>query len=423
VSHVVFVESNTTGSGRLAVERLLASGDRVTFLTRSPAKYPFLAAAPGLEVVEVDTNRRDAVAASVTAVGRRRTIDALLTFSEFYVETVAALARHHGFPFLDPAVAARCRSKPATRRALRAAGLPTPDFHLVASEEEAAALAETLSYPVVVKPPGDSSSTGVLRVEDPEALLRQFRFLSSWRENVRGQPLSGEVLVESLLTGPEYSVETLTLPGGETRVLGVTDKHLSAPPHFVELGHDFPSAAPAGRRRALEESASAALSAVGYDFGPAHTEVRWTAEGPVVVEINPRLAGGMIPELIEFATGVDVLGAWLALLLGRPLDLQARRAGTASIRFLTASRAGTIVHIDDRSAEEPLVRAVHIGREVGAQVKPAEDTYDRLGFVITAGPDREETIRAADRARDLLRLEIDDGRGEVGRVASAGRPS
>jgi hypothetical protein len=56
-------------------------------------------------------------------------------------------------------------------------------------------------------------------------------------------------------------------------------------------------------------------------------------------------------------------------------------------------------------------------------VKPAEDTYDRLGFVITAGPDREETIRAADRARDLLGLEIDDGRGEVGRVASAGRPS
>ena len=40
--HYLFVESNTTGTGALAVTRLLERGARVTFLARHPEKYPFL---------------------------------------------------------------------------------------------------------------------------------------------------------------------------------------------------------------------------------------------------------------------------------------------------------------------------------------------------------------------------------------------
>ena len=59
------------------------------------------------------------------------------------------------------------------------------------------------------------------------------------------------------------------------------------------------------------ETAIAALDAVGFDFGPAHTEVRLTPAGPVVVEINPRLAGGMIPELVAHALGINLVAAVL----------------------------------------------------------------------------------------------------------------
>jgi cysteine synthase A len=421
VSHLVFVESNTTGTGRLAVERLLAAGDRVTFLTRSREKYPFLAilaaAAPGFSVIDAETNDAAALTARIAALhrtpavgatGATGAVDAVLTFSDFYVDIVAVVAERLGFRYLGPAPARICRSKLLTRSTLRAAGLPVPEFGPAASVDEALLLARRLGFPCVVKPPSDSSSFGVRVVAGEAELAAHVRGLAAMTTNVRGQRLDGTVVVEGYLAGEEYSVETVTLPGGALHVVGVTDKYLSAPPHCVELGHDFPSALPPPRRAAVAAAAAEALAAVGFDFGPAHTEVRWTAGGPVVVEINPRLAGGMIPELVRHATGIDLLAVLLDLLLGRPARLVPERDETAGIRFLTAGEAGRLraVHGLDEARRLPAVREAVVYRPEGAVVQPAENAYHRLGHVLAAGADRARVIADLERARALVRVEV-----------------
>lgn len=410
MTHFVFVESNTTGTGQLAVERLLAAGHAVTFLTRAPGKYAFLSAgAPHLRVDEIETNDVETVVGAVRDLQARGAVDALLTFSEFYVEIVAEAARRLGLRYLNPEAARICREKPRTRRALRQFGLRTPEFWIVGSESEALDVAAVVSYPCVVKPPADSSSHGVRLVTNAAELVAHYRALAAWSENVRGQRLSGEVLIESMLEGPEFSVETFTLGPGDTRVVGVTAKHLSAPPHFVEMGHDFPAPAPRIMTSGLAATAVAALGAVGFDFGPAHTEIRWTPRGPVIVEINPRLAGGMIPELVAHATGIDLLGAWLDLAAGRPVDLTPRRDEVASIRFLTAPAAGTLarVAVHGEGRRPPTIRQVAISRPVGSAVRPAEDAYDRLGFVIASGADRNTVTRDLDRTLRMIRFDVE----------------
>jgi cysteine synthase A len=406
----LFVESNTTGTGAMAVTRLLESGAHVSFLTRRPERYPFLSEpAPGLSVVVMDTNDVQAVATRVEEVRRQRELDAVLTFSEFYVAIVAEVAARCGFRYLSPAAARLCRNKFETRRALRVAGLATPWFHLAASEEEARQAACLVTYPCVVKPPADSSSKGVRLVRDGAELVAHFRHLHSWRVNDRGQPLSGEVLIESLLQGPEVSVETMTLAPGDVRVLGITEKHLSPPPLFVETGHDFPAAVGDGEATAIRGAVLAALAAVGFDFGPAHTEVRLTAAGPVVVEINPRLAGGMIPELVRHALGLDLLQAVLDQLRGRPVDLAPRRAEWASIRFVTADRGGRLAGVNgvDEARRGANIREVSIIKRLGDCVRAAEEAADRLGFVIASGPSRTEVVRGVEEAVKAIRLRVD----------------
>ena len=416
MSRFVFVESNTTGTGQLAVERLLTAGHHVTFLTRTPAKYAFLSSRdPLLDVHEIDTNDVDTVVRAIRDLQAQRAVDALLTFSDFYVVVVAEAAARIGLRYLSPEPARICREKPRTRCALKKAGLLTPEFWLLSSESDARAVAQIVSYPCVVKPPSDSSSHGVRLVESADELIAHYRVLASWKENVRGQRLHGEVLVESLLDGPEFSVETITLGPGETRVIGITAKHLSAPPHFVEMGHDFPGAVPPSIANELVKTVVAALAAVAFDFGPAHTEIRWTSRGPVIVEINPRLAGGMIPELVAHATGIDLLGAWLDLVVGAPIDLKPRRADVASIRFLTAPTAGTLrrVHVVYEARRPATVRQIAISREAGSSVRPAEDAYDRLGFVIASGPDRGTVTRELDRTLRMIRFDVEAVRHAV----------
>ena len=407
--HFLFVESNTTGTGALAVTRLLESGARVTFLARQPEKYPFLTApTPGLSVVVLDTNDLDAVAAFIAGIRKQDELDAILTFSEFYVAIVAEVAERYGYRYLSPAAARACRNKFETRQALQSAGLAVPEFRLVASEEEARRAAREVVYPCVVKPPADSSSKGVKLVRDGEELLGHFRQLHALRLNDRGQRLNGEVLIESLLQGPEVSVETVTLSPGDVRVIGITAKHLSPPPLFVEVGHDFPAFLGEKDEAAIRGMVLAALAAVGFDFGPAHTEVRLTAAGSVVVEINPRLAGGMIPELVRHALGIDLLTAFLDQLAGQPVDLALLRAEWASIRFLTADRDGLLASVSgvDDARHVPGVREVSIGRRLGAAVRQAEEAADRIGFVIASGPSREQVLVDVEEAARWVRLGI-----------------
>jgi biotin carboxylase len=410
MNHFVFVESNTTGTGAIIAERLLSRGDRVTFLTATPSKYPFLLSRhPGLLVVEIDTNSFAAVMEAIEQIRAQCPVNAVATSSEFYVPLVAQLASVMGLPGLNPAAAQTCRHKPSTRRKLRAAGLLTPEFYVVNSEEEASELAARIEYPCVVKPPADSSSHGVRLVANADEFMEHYRTIHGWKENVRGQRLDGSVLVESLIDGPEYSVETVTLPGGETRVIGVTDKHLSREPYFVEMGHDFPSRAPEPVQRGLIKTVLEALAAVNFDFGPAHTEIRWTERGAVVVEINPRLAGGMIPELIGYAKGLDMLQIWMDLLLGRAVDLTPAARDNASIRFLTAGSCGQLQGVDgiEQATVIPSVRQISVTAKPGKKVNPAEDAYDRLGFVIGAGSDPEVVSRHLVEALETIHIQVE----------------
>lgn len=385
--HWVLIESNTTGSGAIAIRLLRDRGDDVTFVTRDRSKYPFL---DGIRVLDADTND----VASLVPLVDRLAPDALVTFSTFYVTTVAELASRLRLRFLSPHAAATCHDKIASRRALKAAGLPGPRYWEVSSATDAAAAAAEVKYPCVMKPPTSSGSTGVLRVGDSRQLCDHYERLTVSCVNERGQAQSATVLVEDLLDGPEYSVESVTLAPGQTRIIGVTRKHLSTPPWFVELGHDFPAAVSHIERRAIEECVQEGLAAVGYDFGPAHTELKYTSSGPVIVEINPRLAGGMIPELVRLAYGVDLIDAYLRMLAGNTPQLDPTRHEQASIRFVTAPQPGTLRSLPDCSdlCARPGVAALALTAKPGRVVQPPQSAEDRLGYVIGNQPDLCDSV-------------------------------
>ncbi|MGO4139666.1 hypothetical protein ACEQ6A_35060, partial [Rhizobium brockwellii] len=65
-------------------------------------------------------------------------------------------------------------------------------------------------------------------------------------------------------------------------------------------------------------------------WGPANIEFRWTKRGPVVIEVNPRLAGTPDPELIQLAYGIDLVDEHIKLFIGEECDLRSRHSRTTS---------------------------------------------------------------------------------------------
>ena len=235
-----------------------------------------------------------------------------------------------------------------------------------------------------------------------EGELREaFRPLAALPRNARQQPRPPELLLEELLEGEEVSVETVTFQG-ETEVVGVTGKMLAGFPAFVEAGHMVPAQLAQSEAEAAVELARASLGAVGFDHGIAHTEVKLTSRGPRVVEINARLPGNYIPDLLRRVDGFDLAQAAVRLALGeRPLVAPSgARVRSAAIRFLLADCDGKIARIEGHELLErdPSLAAWHVSAVPGQAVRRPRDNGDYLGHVLAVdrpGPRARELAEAA----------------------------
>lgn len=402
---VVFVESNTTGTGVLALRTATRLGLAPVLLTKDPARYPGLDET-GCPVVLCDTEDEAAVRAAADSAAAGRTVAGVTTTSDFYLVHAAALARSLERPGHAPDTAALCRDKSLSRAVLSEAGVPQPAHVVVESAGEVAAAVTRVGLPCVVKPADGSGSQDVRWCADEASALTHAARILAATENVRGQTRAGKVLVEEFAEGPEYSVE-MFCAGGEAVCVGVTQRTTTALPYFVETGHLFPAVLPPAAGAELAESARQALKAIGFELGPAHVEVRLTPAGPVVIEVNGRLAGGMIPELVRAATGIDLLDQHLRAATGRPLALKADRARHAGLRFLTATETGVLAGITGaaEAARVPGVESVVTTGTPGRTVRPPQDAYDRLGHVLAVGSTPREVEAALDTATALIRVE------------------
>ncbi|WP_414945571.1 ATP-grasp domain-containing protein [Amycolatopsis sp. cmx-11-32] len=381
---VLLLESNTTGTGRDFARRAAELGARPLVVTHDPGRYPYLAADKVEHIVADTANPAEVetIARNLDAVAR---IAAVTTSSEYYVPSAAAIAKLIGRPGPDPQAVTACRDKGTQRAVLRSAGVQVPDFELVRTVADAGEAARRVGFPVVVKPVQGSGSLGVRQCPDEESVTKHASRLLAKMTNERGLAVPPEILVESEVPGLEYSVETF-----DGEVISVVRKHLGSRPQFVELGHDVPARITESEVDILNRVALDALRALGLGWGAAHTEIRLADGQAWLIEVNPRLAGGRIPDLVRLSTGVDLVRAQVAAALGLAERPRAAAHTGASIRFLTAATASVVTATESALAAVKAVPGVVdavVYRATGDLIGPAADFRDRCGHVTAvAGP-------------------------------------
>jgi cysteine synthase A len=401
---LVFVEANTTGTGMLALRTAARLGFTPVFVTSRPQRYAGLADLR-CQVIECDTNDPAALRAAVRqAAPAGSTLASITTTSEFYLSAVAELAAEHGLPG-NPVDALRtCRDKSRTRQVLADAGVGQPDFAAIRTLQEADAAVAAIGLPCVAKPADDSGSNDVLLCHTVDEAIAQAARILAVATNVRGQPTAGTALIEQYLDGPELSVEMF-----DGACVGITAKQVTGLPWFVEHQHVFPADLPAAAAAELAETVRRALKATGLERGAAHVEVKLTAAGPAVVEINARLAGGLIPELIRHATGIDLLEQQLRTFAGLPVNLAPSRDRHAGIRFLLAPAEGRLAEVIglDAARRVPGVEQVTLTASLGTVVRPPRNAYDRLGYLVAVAPSYAEVANALQEAISTIEIRVD----------------
>ncbi|MER8428308.1 lyase family protein [Mesorhizobium sp. M1403] len=410
----LFVESNTTGTGELLMKRARVLGFEPYLVTRNPARYPFLKGSVA-EVIEAETGSPDDLIGVAAKLGR---LVGVYSSSDYFVGAASRVATAIGLPAANPEAIATCRNKWKQAAELQRQSIAIPETRLATSVRDVEHILGQATLPVVIKPVSGSGSSGVRLCDSAAAAIEAFE---SARDVLVDQVdlASPEILIQQYVEGKEYSAEIIAYDG-TLHCLGILAKHKGPPPCFVEVGHDFPAPLPERSLKELASFATGAVSALGLELGPAHVEFVISERGPVIIEVNPRLAGGMIPVMLSHALGTSILDMVIRLYAGEGFTPPRASARAGAIRFRLAHISGKLKHLGFSRDSEPAVAEAGLLKSEGGEVKINGDFRDRVAYAVGIADELNVAAAAAERMIDSIVIDIEAAAGESDNKQGAG---
>ena len=317
------------------------------------------------------------VVEALTAAGVRP--DAVLSFWETRVPVATRAAAALGLPGNPVESVDLARSKLRTREASERAGLPTPRSQRVQSLDELYAAAATVGFPAVIKPEFGANAVGCVRVDAVESLPDIYWLVRKEVETTKVVDLraGNDLVVEEYLDGVEFDVDLL-LEDGECLFSSVSQNWPTAEPSFQETGLHCPPDHGSRAVRRLVELSVQTVQAFGFRDGVLHVEGKCTAKGPRIVEVNARLGGGRIHQIVEAVWGVDLIEAQLRASLGLRQELAPSRkprcAVAHAILYAPASGRLDALPLTDVPSEVGFGPFLDVSARVGEEV----DGPDRI---------------------------------------------
>lgn len=325
MAHVLFADLSQAGVHTL--RRAVELGHRVTLVRGSAVRYYQVDDSLNRLLRRLDTvidipdsYDEEGLTTALRAVLDKRPVDAVICQFDPVTEPLAAACARLGVPWTAPRGVRTARDKARTRRALERAGLASARHAVVHDADAAVRAARRIGWPVVVKPVSGTDSLLTSRADGPadvrEAADAFFAAADEDQPEVVRRIVARGLMVEEYLPGELVSAE-IGLRGDRSWHFLVSGRSRGAVNDCVEMGAVLPADIPAAAAEECFAYAEAACRAMGLDFGVFHVEVMLTARGPVLVEVNPRVMGGVMTQLYRLLTGVDFCDHLLDVYLGR----------------------------------------------------------------------------------------------------------
>ncbi|MDQ1742339.1 MAG: hypothetical protein QOE23_678 [Pseudonocardiales bacterium] len=354
------------------------------------------------------------------------------TFSDQGQVAAAAAGQALGIATHSVETVRLVHDKYAMRQRLAETGVESTASAVVRDLAELTEFAATHGYPCVVKPGSGMASAGVSVISGPDEAQAAFdraRGISHDRGLApalatapvlaTGNPTPGDhpdnpiqVIVETFLSGVQYSVECFS-EQGEHQLVTVTRKY-SDPVSLVELGHVMPAPLEPAEVEAIGTHVSRALSALGVEFGPTHTEIVLTEAGPRIIETHLRFGGDHIWDLVTDATGVDLVKNQWRQMIGEKvlpgireiLRDPDRVRRCQAIWFASTQASGVLVEITGVDGPHPDGVTVKYPVPAGTELQGLQSSFSRLAQARASADTAAEAVALARQAIEGLEVVV-----------------
>lgn len=346
------------------------------------------------QLFDIVVNTHGLAEADVVDILTDLNTDYVLYGSEFSVEYTERFASRICPDFAnDPATSEYRCNKYMMNRALADSGLANirqrivDDDHLDDSTIDS--VTAEFGYPVIIKPARAMGTQGFSKCLDAAELRDHFARAVQDRPALSSQ----SYLIQEFVEGDEYVIDTASVGGTHY----VSDVFRNVKQYFGDSNIYLRSEIVSSREGVWSEVTDYVLKVldiIGLRNGLAHTEVFVTADGPLLLEVNPRIAGasGFLNRISKLVYGWSQPDLLIDVLAGADrttLDHGGESHGMLvylnswekdhTITELNVAKLATLSSFKDATAV----------KQPGEIAQPPVTLLDIAAFILLYGEDRE----------------------------------
>jgi len=346
----------------------------------------------------------DAIETILAAI-KPLSIRCVLATDDSCVEISSHIAQALKLPQNRPEAAALTHRKDLARSALKAGGCNTPEFQVI-NLEMAEQLANSIDYPVVIKPLALSASRGVIRADNNQQMISACSRIDGILAST-GQSgyIRKHILIESYLDGAEFAVEGFIIQG-EFHLLTIFDKpEPLTGPFFEETYYLTPTQLDYRQQTALVKEVCKCCKAYGLEQGPVHAEARITQSGVILLELAARTIGGQCGQLIEFSLQQKLEELVIQGMCGIKPELPSNPQA-AGVMMIPVTNSGILKRVEGltNALKIQYIEDIEIHIREGYELIPLPEGSSYLGFIFAKAPEYKLVYQSLKSAYECLRF-------------------
>ncbi|MGY3188021.1 biotin carboxylase [Lysinibacillus sp. TE18511] len=393
---IVFIGTNKSGSSREATRAAERLGYFTILFTNNEKQLQQRKAYPDIhKMILIDTLNIEKMKEEIDKLFKNGfEIKSVVSFVDPFVHIASILCDEFCQNYTSSSAIEIMEDKEKTRNHLRDQSY-SPQFALIKPDET---ISNNMGFPLIVKSPKSTGSKDVLLAKNSAQLNNHLKSLRSKNPNET-------IMIEEYLDGPQYLVEAIVFQH-QAHVIGIIEQEITKGKRFIITGYGVVVKAPANIQTGIEEVLHSIVKAFNIENGALHLELRLTQNGWKLIEINPRISGGAMNNMLQAAFGFSLVEETLKLFLGEAPNVKPRHRKSVYTKYIIVDSKGILERVigKNRATKSPGIVEVYVKPKRGTLLTPPLSMGHRYAYVIAEGNTLAEARKNATTAAKEIKF-------------------
>ncbi len=345
--------------------------------------------------------------AAILEVARKENIQGIVAYaSDPAAPTAAYVAQQMGLPGNPVQSVETLCNKDQFRVFLENCGLNAPRSGGYSSVDQALEDTARFRLPVIVKPVDSSGSKGATVLNNWDNLKEALEFAFSFS---RGHRVIVEEFIEKkhpyLVGGDIFVVD------GKIELWGLLNCHRDGMVNpLVPVGKSYPLSLDKEDELAVRKTLQTMVDKLDIKCGAMNVELIVDKAGRVwPIDVGPRNGGNMIPELLGYIFGVDVVELTIRAAMGEMVSLQCVKGEPCyATHNLHSNRDGVFLGVDFSPELEPYILRKSIYKQPKDRIEYFDNAAKALGIVFLKFPDQITMQKFLSKINDYITIRLEE---------------